>query len=131
MLRELLPALDRFHADCRSRAPDRRVRALRTAAATASRDADGSRRAELPPADVGRTGQPDFLLTRADLHDRLDALLEDQPDVAAVAMLPLTAGDAEIGALALCFTDERAFSTQDRDYLMAVGGVAGMALARH
>jgi GAF domain-containing protein len=124
VLRELLPALERFHASAvRVLLTDESGHALRTAAAT-----DGSRHADLPltPAEVA----PDFLLTRADLHDRLDALLEDQPDVAAVALLPLTAGDAEIGALALCFTDERAFSTHDRDYLTAVGGVAGMALAR-
>jgi GAF domain-containing protein len=124
VLRELLPALERFHASAvRVLLTDESGHALHTAAAT-----DGSRHADLPltPAEVA----PDFLLTRADLPDRLDALLEDQPDVVAVALLPLTAGDAEIGALALCFTDERAFSTQDRDYLMAVGGVAGMALAR-
>jgi GAF domain-containing protein len=92
VLRELLPALERFHASAvRVLLTDESGHALRTAAAT-----DG---------EVAPTDQPDFLL-------------------------PLTAGDDEIGALALCFQDERAFSTHDRDYLTAVGGVAGMALAR-
>ena len=88
VLRELLPALERFHASAvRLLLTDESGHALRTAAAT-----DGSRHADLPltPAEVA----PDFLLTRADLPDRLDALLEDQPDVAAVALLPLTAGDS-------------------------------------
>ena len=92
VLRELLPALERFHASAvRLLLTDESGTALRTAAAT-----DG---------EVAPTDQPDFLL-------------------------PLTAGDDEIGALALRFTDEREFSTHDRDYLTAVGGVAGMALAR-
>ena len=45
-------------------------------------------------------------------------------------MLPLTAGDQHLGALGVCFTEERAFSADDREYLAALGGVSGLALAR-
>ena len=87
--------------------------ALRTAAATDGSHPDSTPRGRAHSRRVPTSG--------------LDPVI---PAGLARALLPLTAGDAEIGALALCFKDERAFSTQDRDYLMAVGGVAGMALAR-
>ena len=82
------------------------------------------------PAKVVQTGEPDFLPTRADVRDGFEALLEDRPAVGAVALVPLSAGDSQIGALAICFDDERAFSAHDREYLAAVGGIAGLALAR-
>lgn len=135
VLRDLLPALDRFApAAVWVLLTDESEHTLRTAAATD--DVVGARHADLPlaatsaPAEVVRTGQPEFLLTRADMRGRFDALLEERPEVGAVALLPLTAGESRIGALALCFDDERVLSLHDREYLTAVGGVAGLALAR-
>ncbi len=88
--------------------------------------------APLAPAEVVRTGQPDFLTTRTDLRDRFDVLFEnDEPDAGAAAVLPLTAGAQPVGALAMSFAGGRAFSTDDRAYLTAVGGIAGLALARN
>ena len=108
----LLPALDNFGASAvRVLMTDESGQALRTAAATDGDAADVPLAATSAPAEVVRTGRPDF----AD---------------GAVALLPLTAGKRQIGALAVCFDDERTFSTHDREYLTAVGGVAGLALAR-
>jgi GAF domain-containing protein len=47
-----------------------------------------------------------------------------------VAVLPLSAGDRRLGALTLRFAGERTFSKHDREYLTALGGIAGLALAR-
>ena len=73
---------------------------LHTVAATGA-DADAvARHADVPvdaplaPAEVVRTGRPDFLTTRDDVRNRFDALLDVVPDAGAVAVLPLTAGDA-------------------------------------
>ena len=125
VLRDLLPALDRFDADAvRVLVTDESAQALRTAAAT---DDVGAPHADVPlaatsaPADVVRTGRPEFLLTRAELRDRAGVLLADRPQLGAVVLLPLTAGETQIGALVLCFDDERSFPTQYREYLTAVG----------
>jgi GAF domain-containing protein len=115
---------------------DESGRSLRTGAAigagsdAAAREADVPLRAPQAPAEAVRTGRPDFFMTRADVRSRFDAVLDVVPDVGAVAVLPLAAGDHQIGALAMCFPDERAFSPEDRAYLEAIGGIAGLALAR-
>jgi GAF domain-containing protein len=131
VLRELRPAVDRFDPDA-VRVLMTDGPALRTAAATDddAEHADVALAASGAPAKVVHTGEPDFLATRADVRDGFEALLEDRPTVGAVALLPLTAGDSPIGALAICFDAERGFSAHDREYLTAVGGIAGLALAR-
>ena len=99
---------------------------LHTAAVSgAGAGADVPLAAPLAPAEVVRTGEPEFIATRADVRSRFDALSEVMPDAGSVAVLPLTAG-----ALAMCFADERAFSSEDREFLAAVGGVSELALAR-
>jgi GAF domain-containing protein len=82
------------------------------------------------PAQVVETGRPDFLTTRADVRDRFAEILEAVPEVGSVAVLPLTAGDQRLGVLGVCFADERALPTADREYLAALGGVSALALAR-
>jgi GAF domain-containing protein len=104
VLGELLPALGRFDVHAvRLLLADPTLRV----AAAAGEAGDGP-----PPVaeQVVRTGRPDFS--------------------GAVAVLPLTAGDRQLGALALRFAGERTFSTHDREYLTALGGIAGLALAR-
>jgi GAF domain-containing protein len=83
--------------------------------------------ASLPPAEVARTGQPRFLSSRAAVGDAFE--LGTLPDVGAVALLPVSAGDHRIGVLGACFRDERAFSEDDREYLAALAGISGLALA--
>jgi GAF domain-containing protein len=129
---EVVRAVDRFHPNAVwLLMPDESGQALRTAAATgAARHGDVPLTAPMAPAEVVRTGEPDFAMTRADVRDRFDALLEVMPEVGAVAVLPLSAGEHHVGALAMSFADERPFSADDRAYLAAVGGVSGLALAR-
>ena len=86
--------------------------------------------AAVPPAEVVRTGEPEFLTTREDVRDRFDAILEAVPDAGSVAVLPLNAGDHQLGALGVCFAFERPLSPDDREFLAALGGVSGLALAR-
>jgi GAF domain-containing protein len=109
---------------------------LRTAAASgadpeaAALHPDVPLAATLAPAEVVRTGEPDFMTTRADVRDRFAELLEAMPDIGSVAMLPLTAGEERLGVLAISFADERAFSAADREYLAALGGISALTLAR-
>jgi GAF domain-containing protein len=51
-------------------------------------------------------------------------------DGGSLVVLPLSAGDRQLGALAVSFPGERARSADDRDYLAAVAGVTALALAR-
>ena len=137
VLEELLPALDRFDASAVwLLLIDESEQTLSTAAESgrgqaSARHADVPLAAPLAPAEVVRTGQPDFLTTRADVRDRFDVLFDDEPDAGGAAVLPLTAGTHHVGALAISFAGGREFSTDDRAYLTAVGGIAGLALARN
>lgn len=116
---------------------DESGQALRTAAAGGTESGEVARQpdvplaAQLPPAQVVRTGEPDFLTTRADVRDRFAELLEAMPDIGSVAVLPLTAGEERLGVLGVCFTEERALSIADREYLAALGGISALTLARH
>ena len=83
--------------------------------------------APVPPAEVVRTGEPEFLATHAEVESRFAGTL---PGAGAVAVVPLSAGDDRLGVLGVCFADERTLSDTDREYLTAVGGVSGLALAR-
>ena len=93
VLRDLLPALARFGPTAVwVLLTDESGQTLRTAAAT---DGDAApHHADLPlaatsaPAEVVRTGQPEFLLTRADMRGRFDALLEDRPESAPSPCCP-------------------------------------------
>jgi GAF domain-containing protein len=80
---------------------------------------------KLPLAD-----QDEFLPTRADIHKRLAPLLDVVPDAGSVALLPLAAGERLLGALGVCFPDERELSGDDGDYLAALAGVTSLALTR-
>jgi GAF domain-containing protein len=44
--------------------------------------------------------------------------------------MPVTAGGEQLGVLGTCFADERAFTEDDREYLAALAGISGLALAR-
>lgn len=134
---EVIRALDRFGASAVwLQLVDESEDALHTVAVTGAepeavaRHADVPLAAPVPPADVVRTGEPEFLTTRDDVRERFDAILEAVPEAGSVAVLPLNAGDQPLGALGVCFADERPLSPDDREYLAALGGVSGLALAR-
>ena len=105
---------------------------LRTAAAAGAvaEDAAGPPDVALAasdlPAHVVRTGEPGFLTTHAEVRDRFAAM----PAAGSVAVVPLSAGAERLGVLGVSFADERPLSEADREYLTAVGGVSGLALAR-
>jgi GAF domain-containing protein len=127
----IMSAVDRFHPNAVWLLMlDESEQTLRTAAATgsAARPADVPLTAPVAPAEAVRTGEPGFYTTRAEVRSGFpdDAV----PDAGAAAVLPLTAADHHIGALAMSFADERPFSADDRAYLAAIGGVSGLALAR-
>ncbi len=105
---------------------------LRTAAAAGAGAEDTAPPPDVPlaaadlPAHVVRTGEPGFLTTHAEVHDRFAAM----PAAGSVAVVPLSAGAERLGVLGVSFADERSLSEADREYLTAVGGVSGLALAR-
>ena len=134
---EVIRALDRFGASAVwLQLVDESGDTLHTVAVTGAepeavaRHADVPLAAAAPPADVVRTGEPEFLTTRDDVRERFDAILRAVPDAGSVAVLPLNAGDHHLGALGVCFAEERRLSPDDREYLAALGGVSGLALAR-
>ena len=134
---EVIHGLDRFDANAIWLLMlDESGETLRTAATTgadpeaAARHAEVPLAASLPPAEVVRTGRPDFLMTREEVRDRFGVILEVIPEAGSVAVLPLTAGDQHLGALGVCFASERAFNTDEREYLSALGSVSALALAR-
>jgi GAF domain-containing protein len=82
--------------------------------------------APLAPARVARGGEAEFLTSRSDVKAAFG--LREAP-VGAVALLPVMAGDRRIGVLGACYADERLFSDEDREYLAALAGISGLALA--
>lgn len=86
--------------------------------------------APTPPAEVVRTGRPEFLATRTDVRDRFAEVLEAVPEAASVAVVPLSAGPERLGVLGVCFADEGPLAAADQAYLAALGGVSALALAR-
>jgi GAF domain-containing protein len=74
-----------------------------------------------------RVAEPVFLSSRDDVRA---AFGHDVPEVASAALLPVRAGDDRLGVLGACFPDEHEFSEDERDYLQALAGIAGLALAR-
>jgi GAF domain-containing protein len=111
-------------------------RTLRTAAAVRNDSGSVARHVDVPldaplsPAEVVRTGGPDFLVTRANVHDRFAPALDVMPDAGSVAVLPLTAGAERVGALVIGFAGTRGFSPDDQEYLAALAGLSVLALER-
>ena len=83
--------------------------------------------APVAPERVARVGKPVFLGSRQDVRD---AFGHDLPAVGSAALLPVRAGERRLGVLGACFEDEQEFTEDDRDYLQALAGIAGLALAR-
>jgi hypothetical protein len=111
--------------------PDGSRQALETAGvagadpAVVDRDARVPLDAEVAVAHVARSGQADYLATRADVEGGFAPLPAAAPDAGSLALLPLTDG-----VLGVCFSDERALSSEDREYLTALAGISGLALSR-
>jgi GAF domain-containing protein len=102
-------------------APDATLRA------SAGRHRDVALDSDLAPAQVARTGEPAFLATSGEVHER--CAIEADAAVCAAAVLPVAGEQAPTGVLGVCFGQEREFSGDDREFLCAVAGVTGLALA--
>jgi GAF domain-containing protein len=133
VLAEVLRGVERTNAGALWRLEDDDS-ALRTAAtAGAGSDVlagDGpvSLDAPLAHAQVARDGEATFLPSHRDVREGF--ALDADPDVGAVALLPVTAGGHRIGVLGACFHDEQRFTVEDHEYLAALAGISGLALAR-
>lgn len=86
-----------------------------------------------PGADVLRSGQPLWIESREDFSARYPHLAESgaHAGVEAVAVLPLSADQHPIGALAVSFPKPRDFPPEDQAYLVALAQLSAQTLARH
>jgi GAF domain-containing protein len=83
--------------------------------------------APLDPERVARQAEPLFLSSRQDVRE---AFGRDVPEIGSAALLPVRAGNERLGVLGACFPYEHDFSEDERDYLEALAGITGLALAR-
>ena len=58
-----------------------------------------------------------------------DAVADVMRDAGSVAVLPLTAGERELGVLGVSFPDERAIPAVDQEFLVALSGITALAVA--
>ncbi len=88
--------------------------------------------AQVPLADVARTGEPLFLESRADwLAQYPDiAPLADSAAHQANAVAPLIVDDRIVGALGVAYADAHRFSADDRALLQSTARHAALALER-
>ncbi len=133
VLGEVLRAVERTDAGALWRLEDD-ASVLRTAATAGTGSAAVARAdrisvdAPLAHARVARDGEAAFLPSQDEVREGF--ALQDAPDVGAVALLPVTAGGHRIGVLGACFHDEQRFTVEDHEYLAALAGISGLALAR-
>jgi PAS domain S-box-containing protein len=86
--------------------------------------------APLPMSDTLRTGEAIWTHTAAELVQRYPALREAEVVYDSLAVVPLAAGGAPFGALALSFTAAREFSPHERAFLGAAAQQAAQILER-
>lgn len=88
--------------------------------------------ADLPPAQVLRSGEPLFLPHPEALTSRWPQLgeLQQLTGDQSWAVLPLTDTDTVIGVIAFAFPRRRTFWAEDRQYLSSIAGLASQALQR-
>jgi PAS domain S-box-containing protein len=86
--------------------------------------------ADVPMTEAVKTGAPVWVSTAEELTTRYPALADTKVRFAALAVLPLVAGGAPFGAIALSFDAEREFDLDERTFLVAGTQNAAHALAR-
>ena len=86
--------------------------------------------ADLPMSSVIRSGEPLWTTSAEELTKRFPALTEAPVRFAALAVLPLSAGEAPYGAVSLSFATRTEFDPEERAFLVAVTQQAGYALGR-
>ncbi|MEA2973161.1 MAG: hypothetical protein QOG82_1619 [Actinomycetota bacterium] len=85
---------------------------------------------DLPAADALRTGRIVFLGSLAERDERYPGLKGVPARNQAFAIVPVSAGAAPVGALALGWAETRTFADDDARFLDAIGQQAGQALDR-
>ncbi|WP_438026698.1 GAF domain-containing protein [Sorangium sp. So ce233] len=89
--------------------------------------------ARLPLSEALRERRPCWVATKQDLHDaypELAALRPARDDIQALAVLPIVAHGALLGALSFSFARERSWSAEDREFLLSVAAQCASALDR-
>jgi signal transduction histidine kinase len=89
--------------------------------------------ARLPLADALRERRPIWVDARRSLHaayPELAALRPARDDMKALAVLPIVAHTALLGGLAFAFASERAWSPEEREFLLSVAAQCASALDR-
>jgi hypothetical protein len=85
----------------------------------------------LPLTCAATTGQPVWLVSRADTVDRFPRIGELVPrDERAYAALPLTASGDSLGVLGISFAARHDFTEADRDFLLALADICAIPLQR-
>ncbi|MGH9001240.1 MAG: PP2C family protein-serine/threonine phosphatase, partial [Acidimicrobiia bacterium] len=89
--------------------------------------------APLPLAEVTRTGKALWYRTAAEVFAAFPLFAEVHPDVGAVALLPLSSGQDDLGAFGafgLCFAEPQELGSEDRGFLLALVRMCSQALVR-
>ena len=88
--------------------------------------------ADIPLAEAVRTGDPVFLTCLADLDERYPHMLERQRllGTRALAALPMSVGQEQIGGLLLAFSTDRSFDANDQAFLGALAAQVTQAMKR-
>jgi PAS domain S-box-containing protein len=89
--------------------------------------------ASLPVPTAYRTSQPEWLESPEELASRypqvLSAMREQAPPC-SMASMPMVVEGKVIGVLALCFPEPRAFSGEDREFLLTLARHCALAMER-
>jgi signal transduction histidine kinase len=88
--------------------------------------------APVPTAAAARSGEPLYMGTLDEALRRFPALAvaAERLGARSWAVLPLSVGERRLGALSLCFPEERAFLPAERAFLEALGDQCAHALER-
>ncbi|KFE68653.1 PAS domain-containing protein [Hyalangium minutum] len=89
--------------------------------------------APLPVSATYRSGQPEWLESSEALVSRypnLHPLLREQSLTRSLASMPMVVESRVVGVLALCFPEPRAFSGDDREFLLVLARHCALAIER-
>jgi GAF domain-containing protein len=88
------------------------------------------RDADLPAAQVLRTGRPVWLETRQERDEQFPTLEGFEPRTAAMCAVPMLVGTNTVGALRFSFDRPRLFDEDERRFVRALAAQAALALER-
>jgi GAF domain-containing protein/anti-sigma regulatory factor (Ser/Thr protein kinase) len=88
------------------------------------------RDADLPAAQVLRTGRPVWLETRQERDEQFPTLEGFEPRTAAMCAVPMLVGTNTVGALRFSFDRPRLFDEDERRFVLALAAQAALALER-